>query len=64
MKNTDPERRLWTLQDMARFMGCTTRHIQNLMVAGLPYLKLGRLVRFDPEEVRRYVFKTRKMTVG
>lgn len=50
---------LWTTSDVARFFGCTVRHIHNLQAAGLPYFHLGRLVRFDPAEVRAYLQKNR-----
>lgn len=46
---------LWTISEVARFFGCTVRHVHNLMAAGLPYFHLGRLVRFDPAEVRAYL---------
>lgn len=54
--NTEP---LWTLEDVAAHMRCTPRHIQNLVKTGLPHFKIGRLVRFDPEEVRQYLAKQR-----
>jgi excisionase family DNA binding protein len=53
---------LWTLEDVAAHMRCTPRHIQNLVKAGLPHLKIGRLVRFDPKEVREYTAKRRTLT--
>jgi excisionase family DNA binding protein len=53
---------LWTLEDVAAHMRCTPRHIQNLVKAGLPHLKIGRLVRFDPMEVRAYTAKRRTLT--
>jgi hypothetical protein len=33
--------------------------VHNLVRGGLPHLYLGRLLRFDPEEVRTYLLKTR-----
>lgn len=50
---------LWTLDDVAAHMRCTPRHIQNLVKTGLPHLKIGRLVRFNPKEVRQYLTKQR-----
>ena len=52
---------LWTISDVARFFGCTVRHVHNLQAAGLPYFHLGRLVRFDPAEVRAYLQKNRRI---
>ncbi len=53
--STAPSETLWTISDVARFFGCTVRHVHNLQAAGLPYFHLGRLVRFDPAEVRAYL---------
>jgi len=52
---------LWTISDVAQFFGCTVRHVHNLQAAGLPYFHLGRLVRFDPTEVRVYLQTNRRI---
>ena len=52
---------LWTVDDVARFFGCTTRHVINLQANGLPHFYLGRLVRFDPAEVREYLHHNRRI---
>ena len=52
---------LWTISDVARFFGCTVRHVHNLQAAGLPYFHLGRLIRFDPGEVRSYLQINRRI---
>ena len=52
---------LWTISDVARFFGCTVRHVHNLQAAGLPYFHLGRLVRFDPGEIRAYLQTNRRI---
>ncbi len=52
---------LWTVDDVARFFGCTTRHVINLQANGLPHFYLGRLVRFDPAEVREYLHQNRRI---
>ena len=52
---------LWTISEVARFFGCTVRHVHNLQAAGLPYFHLGRLVRFDPAEVRAYLQTNRRI---
>ncbi len=52
---------LWTVEDVARFFGCTARHVVNLQANGLPHFYLGRLVRFDPAEVREYLHQNRRI---
>jgi hypothetical protein len=47
--------------DVARFFGCTPRHVVNLQANGLPHFYLGRLVRFDPAEVREYLKSNRRI---
>jgi excisionase family DNA binding protein len=50
---------LWTVDQVATYFGCTVRHVHNLIRGGLPHLYLGRLLRFDPQEVRAHLLKTR-----
>ncbi len=46
---------LWTIDDVARYARCSVRHITTLREHhGLPYRKLGHLVRFSPEAVKRW----------
>ena len=54
---------LWTVSDVAGFFGCTVRHVINLQANGLPHFYLGRLVRFDPAEVREYLKANRRIAV-
>jgi len=53
--------KLWTIGEVASYLGCTVRHVHNLLRAGLPHLYLGRLLRFDPQEVRSYLLKQRRV---
>ena len=46
---------LWTAKDVAAFLKCSLRHVGNLQRAGLPFIKLGHLARFDPVAVRRWM---------
>lgn len=46
---------LWTVQDIAQFAKCSLRHVGNLQRAGLPFVKLGRLTRFDPKAVVQWM---------
>ncbi len=45
---------LWTIDDVARYARCSIRHVTHLRNHGLPFRKLGRLVRFSPEAVKRW----------
>jgi excisionase family DNA binding protein len=56
-----PAEKLWTVDEVATFLGCTVRHVHNLLRSGLPHLYLGRLLRFDPQEVRAYLLKHRRL---
>lgn len=41
---------------VAAMVGCCVRSVDNLMVRGCPYLKLGRRkIRFDLDEVRNWL---------
>ena len=61
VKTPTEEERLWNLRDVARYLGCTPRHVQNLVSCGLPHIRLGRLVRFDREEVAAYLNEHRRL---
>lgn len=52
---------LWTVDDVAAFLRCTVRHVHNLCRAGLPHVYVGRLLRFDPVELREYLLKRRRL---
>ncbi len=46
---------LWTIDDVARYARCSVRHVTTLREQkGLPFRKLGHLVRFSPEAVMRW----------
>ncbi len=45
---------LWTIDDVARYARCSLRHVTTLRDQGLPFRKLGHLVRFSPEAVKRW----------
>lgn len=49
------EESLWTIDDVARYARCSVRHVTTLREQqGLPFRKLGHLVRFSPEAVKRW----------
>jgi phage terminase Nu1 subunit (DNA packaging protein) len=45
---------LWNINDVARYARCSIRHVTTLREQGLPFRKLGHLVRFSPEAVKRW----------
>jgi excisionase family DNA binding protein len=49
------EESLWTIDDVARYARCSVRHVTTLREQqGLPFRKLGHLVRLSPEAVKRW----------
>ncbi|HYD40081.1 MAG TPA: helix-turn-helix domain-containing protein [Anaeromyxobacter sp.] len=52
---TPPDDRLWTVKDVARYLGVSASWVYQHVAAGeLPYRRIGGLVRFFPEDVRAY----------
>jgi excisionase family DNA binding protein len=58
----DPEKsvvlhpRLITVEDVAGQLGVNVRHVRRLVQERrLPYIKWGRLLRFDPEDVLMFM---------
>ena len=46
---------LLSKKDVAEMLGCCQRSVDNLRsTAGLPYHNIGRLVKFDEQEVRSW----------
>lgn len=46
-----PSPHLWTARDVANYARCSLRQVGYLRKAGLPFVRIGRLVRFDPSLV-------------
>ncbi|MFM8684597.1 MAG: hypothetical protein ACKOEG_12635 [Chthoniobacterales bacterium] len=44
-----PNERLWTADDLARYIGCSVREIRKLRYAVLPTIKFRHLIRFEPD---------------
>lgn len=60
MVATDPLPHLLTIDQVADQLGITTRHIRRLVAERrVPYLKVGRLVRFDPTEIANWLDRHR-----
>ncbi len=56
---------LWTKKDVARFLGRSISSIDHAVTSRkIPYLKVLRHVRFDPEEVRAWVEKMSVKPIG
>ena len=55
---------LLTKKDVMRIFGVTERTVNRFMETGkLPYIKLGRAVRFDPKDVQALI-ERQKVTEG
>ena len=52
LRNNPP---LWTTAELAHYLVCTERNILFLRKRGLPAIRIGGLVRFDPEAVREWL---------
>jgi excisionase family DNA binding protein len=47
---------LLTIDQLAERLGITVRHVRRLVAERrVPYLKVGRLVRFDPSEIAKWL---------
>lgn len=51
-----PPERLWTVADVAEYLGVTERTVRTWQHSQrLPYLKIGGTVRFRPSDVRTWI---------
>ncbi|MDA8061599.1 MAG: helix-turn-helix domain-containing protein [Actinomycetota bacterium] len=56
MTTTGTVPRLLTIDQLAEQLGITTRHVRRLIAERrVPYVKVGRLVRFDEEEIKAWL---------
>lgn len=46
---------LWTARDVACYARCSFRQVGYLRTKGLPFVHIGRLVRFDAYEVTAWL---------
>jgi len=51
MNTYDQLPEIMTLKETAAYFRCSQRHIQNLVLSGLPHFRLGALLRFRRDEV-------------
>lgn len=56
-----PNVQLWTTEQVADFLQVSLKTVFNLRKTGLPYLQLGGAVRFDPQEIKDYLAKNRRL---
>jgi excisionase family DNA binding protein len=57
---TNPSLQLLTIEQLADQLTTSTRHIRRLIAErSVPYLKVGGLVRFDPEEITTWLDASR-----
>jgi excisionase family DNA binding protein len=51
---------LLTIDQLAERLGTSVRHVRRLVAERrVPYLKVGRLIRFDPSEVTEWLDEAR-----
>ena len=48
--------RLLTIDQVAEHLGTSRRHLRRLIAERrIPYVKVGRLIRFDPDEITAWL---------
>jgi excisionase family DNA binding protein len=51
---------LLTIDQLVERLGTSTRHVRRLIAERrIPYLKVGKLVRFDPDDISRWLDDSR-----
>ena len=54
--------KLWSTSDVSRFLGCCERQVYILRDQGMPTIRVGKKVRFDPERVKAWVLSREEGT--
>ena len=63
MANIDTLPRLLDIEGLAKHLGVTHRHIRRLIAERrIPYVKVGRLIRFDADEITAWLNENRRPT--
>ncbi len=58
-------RPLWDIKAVADRLDVQVRHVRRLVAEGrIPYIKWGHLLRFDPDEIERWVDSARRPSRG
>jgi excisionase family DNA binding protein len=61
MTNLSTIPQLLTIDQLAEGLGITVRHVRRLVAEKrVPYLKVGKLVRFDPDEIKQWLASRRE----
>lgn len=61
MTGTDTIHQLLSIDQLAQRLGITVRHVRRLVAERrVPYYKVGRLVRFDPDEIGEWLRDRRR----
>jgi excisionase family DNA binding protein len=56
MAETEKNLELLSIEQLAQRLGITVRHVRRLVAEkGVPYYKVGRLVRFHPAEIAAWL---------
>lgn len=46
------EQKLWTYEDLSTYLGRSTNTLRkDVMYERIPYIKIGRLIRFNPDAI-------------
>jgi excisionase family DNA binding protein len=58
-------RRLMDIDVLAEWLATTPRHIRRLVAERrVPFVKIGHFVRFDPEDITRWIEEQKVLTDG
>lgn len=61
VSNSNPRRPLVDVSTLAAELGVTTRFVRRLVSEDrIPYLKIGKFIRFDPREIDRWIDEARQ----
>jgi excisionase family DNA binding protein len=48
-------RQLLTIDQVAKALGVSSKTVRRLIVRGFPHVRFGRVLRFDPADVQRWL---------
>jgi excisionase family DNA binding protein len=58
-----PDDNLWKTSRVAQYLQVSHKTVFVLRGNGLPYVKIGGAVRFDPNEVKEYLINSRRLSL-
>jgi len=62
MNENEQLHEIMTLKETAAYFRCSERHMQNLILRGLPHFRVGSLLRFRKEEVLEFLSSNQKLS--